>query len=406
MAESMHTSKGPVTPVAELQTRLVNLQRAMQERDIDGTLIIQKTDLFYFAATAQQGWLYVPATGQPLLMIFKEFERAVAETTLANVVSLVSPKKIPEVLQDHGLRLPAVLGLELDVLPANLYFLYAEIFKDSTIVDISTEIRLIRAVKSAYELGIMQQAASFSDMVAGKMPEFLEEGETEVAVAGKIEAYARSLGHQGIVRMRLFGSELFYGHLMSGPAAAVPSYLASPTGGQGVSPAIGQGAGFKKIARNEPILFDYVFAHQGYICDHARIFALGSLPAELIRAHEAMLTLQEETKGQALPGIPSQEIYEMMASRAKELGYDDYFMGVGERRIRFTGHGVGLELDEFPFLAKGQKLPLALGMVIALEPKVILPGKGVVGIENTLLVTETGLLPLSHFDDHIHIIPK
>ena len=198
---------------------------------------------------------------------------------------------------------------------------------------------------------------------------------TEVALAGQLEAYARALGHQGIVRMRLWGSELFYGHLMSGPAAAVPSYLASPTGGSGVSPLIGQGAGYKKIERNEPILVDYVFALAGYISDHARIFSIGPLADELLQAHAAMLAIQEEVKGKALPGVSTGDIYEMMVSLAAEKGYGEYFMGVGDRRIRFTGHGVGLELDEFPFIAKGQKLPLAKGMIIALEPKVILPGQ-------------------------------
>ena len=80
-------------------------------------------------------------------------------------------------------------------------------------------------------------------------------------------------------------------------------------------------------------------------------------------------------------------------------------MGVGERRIRFTGHGVGLELDEYPFIAKGQKLELQAGMIIALEPKVIFPGKGVVGIENTHLVTEDGLEPLTKISDEITILP-
>ncbi len=74
----------------------------------------------------------------------------------------------------------------------------------------------------------MGRAASFSDLLSARVPELLEVGKTEIAVAGELESYARSLGHQGIVRMRLWGSELFYGHLMSGPAAAVPSYLASP----------------------------------------------------------------------------------------------------------------------------------------------------------------------------------
>ena len=79
-------------------------------------------------------------------------------------------------------------------------------------------------------------------------------------------------------------------------------------------------------------------------------------------------------------------------------------MGATDKRIRFTGHGVGLELDEFPFIAKGQKLPIAKGMVIALEPKVIFPGKGVVGIENSLVVTENGLESLGKYPDVITIL--
>ena len=79
-------------------------------------------------------------------------------------------------------------------------------------------------------------------------------------------------------------------------------------------------------------------------------------------------------------------------------------MGVGERRIRFTGHGIGLELDEFPFLAKGQELKLERNMIIALEPKLIIPGKGVVGIENTHQVTDQGLVSLTRSPDSITFI--
>jgi Xaa-Pro aminopeptidase len=66
---------------------------------------------------------------------------------------------------------------------------------------------------------------------------------------------------------------------------------------------------------------------------------------------------------------------------------------------------VGLELDEFPFIAKGQRLPLEEGMVIALEPKTIFPGKGVVGIENMHLVTGNGLETLTKFSDQVTVIP-
>lgn len=394
-----------VTPLYEIERRIDSLQRSMQTRSVNGVLILQKTDLFYFAATSQQGYLYVPAEGKPLLMIFKEFERAKIESPVTDIVSLASVKKIPQILGEYGYLLPQLLGMELDVLPANLYFLYDKIFEQSKIVDISTEIRLIRAVKSEFEIEKLRIAAHFSDKVSARVSEILVPGKTEIEVAGELEGYARSLGHQGIVRMRLWGSELFYGHLMCGPAAAVPSYLASPTGGEGGSAFVAQGAGFNKISENEPILVDYVFASEGYISDHARIFSVGPLATDLLDAHQAMLEVQNETVRQAKPGVVTGELYEMMVAMASERGYGDNFMGVGEKRIRFTGHGVGLELDEFPFIAKGQKLELQAGMIIALEPKVIFPGKGVVGIENTHLVIETGLEPLTKISDEITILP-
>jgi Xaa-Pro dipeptidase len=392
-------------PSLELNARIAKLQTSLAEKDMDGALISQKTDLFYFGATSQQGWLYVPAAGKPILMIFKEYERARQESPLQEIVALVSSKKIPDVLAQYGYKAPAVLGMELDVLPTNLYLQYCSIFKKARIEDISLEIRLIRAVKSDFEIEKIRAAAKLSDTVAARVPELLEIGKTEVALAGELEGYARSLGHQGIVRMRMWGSELFYGHLMAGDGAAVPSYLASPTGGAGVSSVVGQGAGFRKIGANEPVLVDYVFALDGYISDHARIFSIGRLPAELEAAHQAMLDIQDEVKSLARPGTITGELYEQMLSMAEKKGYKENFMGVGERRIRFAGHGVGLELDEFPFIAKGQQLALAAGMVIALEPKTIFPGRGVVGIENTHLVTENGLEQLSSFPDEIFILP-
>ena len=391
-------------PAKELVKRIQGLQARMAAGGVDAALIIQRTDFFYFSGTVQQGWLWIPVQGEPLLMIFKEFDRARIESPLENIVSLVSPRKIPDLLRERGMPLPGRLGMELDVLPANLYFLYKKIFNKADILDVATEIRLERAVKSDYEIGLMQRAAVLSDRVAAHVPEILEAGKSEVALAGELEAFARSLGHQGIVRMRLWGSEIFYGHLMSGPSAAVPSYLSSPTGGSGTSPAMGQGAGLRAILKGEPLLVDYVFALDGYLSDHARIFSMGPLPDKLVRAHDAMLELQEAAKEMAVPGLPAGDLYEMMVVKAGFLGYGDSFMGVGDRRIRFTGHGLGLELDEFPFIAKGQSMTLEKNMVFALEPKVIFPGLGVVGIENTHLVTDQGLNPLTRFPDQIAIL--
>ncbi|MFA5904144.1 MAG: Xaa-Pro peptidase family protein [Desulfobacula sp.] len=392
------------TPESEQQTRIAAFQKRLQNTHVDAALILQKTDMFYYSGTTQQGWLYIPAEGKPLLMIFKDFNRAKSESGFDQVISLVSPKDIPSTLSGFGYRLPEILGLELDVLSANQYILFQKIFAGSQIADISPDIRLQRAVKSDYEIRLMRDSSHMADKVAARVPDLLKEGLTEIEFAGMVEAYARSLGHQGLIRMRMWDNDLFYGHIMAGPGAAVPSSFASPTGGMGINPSIAQGPGFNIIRRNEPVLVDYVFVLNGYTSDHTRIFSLGNLSDDLLRAHEAMLEIQESVKQKAIPGAGAGEIYDMMISEATAKGYKDYFMGAGERRIRFTGHGIGLELDEFPFIAQGQTLLHEKGMIIALEPKVVMPGKGVVGIENTLLVTDKGLESLTTYDDAITIL--
>lgn len=391
-------------PPQEIQNRVTQLQNLLSEQDMDGALILQKSDFFYFTGTLQQGWLYVPVQGKPVLMIFKDYNRAKAESPIPSVISIISPKEIPGVLSSMDYTCSGTIGMELDVLPANLYFQYTKIFSNAKIKDISTGIRLIRSIKSDYEINLMKEAAIMSDRVAAKVPEILVPGKTEVAFAGEIEAFARSLGHQGIVRMRLWGSEIFYGHIMSGASAAIPSYMASPTGGYGPGVAASQGAGFNKIGRNEPVLVDYVFALNGYLSDHSRIFSIGPVPDELLKAHEVMLEIQRLAMEAGIPGVATGRLYDLMVEKAKSSGYEEYFMGTGERRIRFTGHGIGLELDEFPFIAKGQTLELQKGMTLALEPKAVMPGKGVVGIENTFTVTDKGLAPLTHHPEGIIVI--
>jgi Xaa-Pro dipeptidase len=392
------------TPETELERRIRDLKNHLGQNNIDAALIMQRPDLFYFSGTVQQASLFIPADGEPILLAVKSSQRAMAESSIDRIVPLTSPRKIPGILKQNGYDMPVTLGLELDVLPANLYFNYQSLFENSKIMDISPLIRLIRSVKSSYEIDIMRRAAELSDQVAGCVPDIIREGITELELAGKIEAEARKRGHQGVVRMRLWGSEMFYGHLMSGATGAVPSFLSSPTGGRGASPAVAQGPSTKPVQRHEPVLVDYVFAYNGYLSDHARIFSLGTLSQELMEAHAAMLKIQGMLKKMATPGVKSGEIYDRALEKTEELGYGDYFMGAGSERIRFVGHGIGLEVDEYPFLAAGQNLELQEGMTVALEPKLIFPDKGVVGIENTHLVTPNGLEQLGRFPDEIVVI--
>jgi Xaa-Pro aminopeptidase len=391
---------------AEIENRIRNLQLRLQENEIDGALIVQNTDLYYFTGTGQQGFLYVSSDekSEPVLMIRKDFQRAKNESFITNVVPLASPKQIPEILKSYDIQPPQTLGLELDVIPAAFYLNFCKLFPNSKIVDVSHDIRMVRSVKSEYELKMLEKAAKLADRVTRRVGQYLKEGISEIELAGKIEAFARKLGHQGIVRMRLWGNELFYGHLMAGPSAAVSSYLSSPTGGEGINPFIAQGSGARPIKQNEPVLFDYTFACNGYIADQTRIFAINRLDNFFLEAHEAMLEVQQKIARHARPQTPAGDLYDLALDTARFLGYESCFMGFGQKKIPFVGHGVGLELDEYPFLAKGQKMRLQKNMTIAVEPKLIFPDKGVVGIENTFVVEDNGLRPLTRSDEAVQIV--
>ena len=369
-------------------------------------MILQSADLFYFSGTVQQSHLYLPADGEPLLMVRKSLDRARRESQLdpGRIVPLRSPRQLPDLLAAHKLRPPGRLGLELDVMPVNTFRYYESVFDGVELHDCSALIRELRAVKSEYEVGLIRRAADASQALYRAIPELLVEGISELELAGRVEAVARAHGHQGIIRMRAWNNEIFYGHLMAGESAAVPSYMDSPTGGPGANPSIAQGASARPIRAGEPLLVDYLFSPDGYVVDQTRVFAIGGLPADLLRAHEAMLAVQAALMAAARPGVTGDALWELAAGVAAEHGLAEHFMGYGDDRVRFVGHGVGLELDELPVLAARQTQSLAAGMVVALEPKAIFPGRGVMGVENTHLVTPAGLERLTMLPDEIVVV--
>ena len=134
-------SKMNQTPESELYQRIHRLQQKLDASHLDGALILQNTDLFYFAGTIQQSHLYVPSTGAPLLMVRKSYKRAVAESRIDTILPIASLKELPGILADHGIRPPKRLGLEMDVVPANMFFSYQRLFGNPEFSDISMVVR-------------------------------------------------------------------------------------------------------------------------------------------------------------------------------------------------------------------------------------------------------------------------
>lgn len=393
------------TPASELETRYKKLQTLMVTSGLDAVLMMQNADLFYFTGSIQQGVLYVPASGEPLYLVRKDFGRARMECGLKEVIPFNSPKDIPAKVAEYGYPQAKQLGMELDVLPVTLFQRFQKALTGSIISDATPLIRTVRAVKSDYEISIMKDAALQVDKVYKRAREVIRAGMSDLELAAELEFTARKEGHQGISRMRGFNSELFFGHVFSGADSAAPAYLDAPLGGMGVNPSIGQGASYKVIRENEPIIVDFVGAFDGYLVDQTRVFCIGGLPDQLRKAYVDMYQIQNRLKEIARPGVSWGAIYDNCYDLACEMGYKDSFMGSQGAQVSFIGHGIGVEVDEYPFIARGFKdQVLEENMIFAFEPKAVFPGLGAVGIENTFRVGEAGLKHITYSDEELAIL--
>ncbi len=382
-------------PREELEWRTGRIQQVLRERELDGALLMENMDLFYFAGSMQQGVLFIPSEGSPLYMVRRNFSRAVEESAWENIVFLKSFKQLQGHLIEYGYGKTRAVGLELDVLPVNHFRRFERAFPGVEFVDVSTAIREVRMIKSAYELDLLDRAAVIADKVFKAAPALIEEGKPEVVLAAELECLYRKLGHPGVGRMRAFNMEMFFGHLFSGENGALVSFLDSPTGGTGVTPASPQSAGWKPIQRGEPLIVDYGGNYEGYTVDQTRLFSLGALSPRLEKAFLASQKVQDEVIKKAAPGVSCGELYALAQEVTAEEGFGEYFMGYGDTRVKYIGHGVGLDFDEFPQLAEGSEHVLEPGAVFALEPKFLFPGEGVAGLENTWVVTEKGMKKIS-----------
>ena len=384
----------------EISKRLNRFQNKLTAREVDGALIVQRTDLYYFSGTDQDAHLWVPASGQPLLMVRKSMDRAIQDAVIEHIVPLNSLSQIPEYIQGHGGKDPESIGLEMDVLPVNRYLAYQRLFPKKEMVDVSLLIRETRMIKSAYEISCISKAALMADNTYEKIPGFLREAETEIDLTYRIEAFYRSQGHPGIIPTRGFNHEALYGQIASGKRAATPSDSAGPTGGKGLGPFFSKGAALERIGRNKPILVDYAANFNGYISDLTRIFSIGKPKETLCRAHEVALGIQDTLSQEGGPGVRAESLYDLALEIVRKAGLFSGFMGYPDP-VPFVGHGVGLELDELPVIGRGSNTVLAEGMVIAMEPKFVFPDEGVVGIENTFVITKNGMKKLNRFQDAI-----
>ena len=379
-------------PVSELTDRMKHFRARMDAENPNWELaaLFGRVNQYYFTGTMQDGVLLIPRDGEPVFCVRRSFERAGDESLFPNLRPIKSFRDAVSAVPAAAAR--AVIHLETEVVPLALLQRFRKHFPCKEVASLDAQVARVRSVKSPYELAIMERCGAIHRRIMeDRVPAMLREGMSEAELACDLYSLLVREGHQGTVRFGMFNVDIAVAQLGFGENSIYPTSFDGPGGCVGIGPAAPVlGSRDRKLQKGDLVFVDVGCAVDGYHTDKTMVYMFGRpLPDEVMAIHRRCVEIEHRLASQLKPGAIPSELY----SRTLESLDPEFlknFMGFGNRRANFLGHGVGLQIDEPPVLAEGFDEPLAAGMVLALEPKKGVPGVGMVGSENTYLVTPEG----------------
>ncbi|MFO7831952.1 MAG: Xaa-Pro peptidase family protein [Desulfuromonadaceae bacterium] len=377
-------------PASELHTRMQALRQRMNQDHPEWELlaIFSKVNQFYFTGTMQDAVLLVPRERDASYWVRRSIQRAQDESDFPDIRQMGSFRDAAATFD----TLPQIIHVEGERLPLSAFQRFNKHFKCTTPAPADLSISAVRAVKSEYELERTRKAGIIHQRILEqRIPELLHAGMSEAQFASELYPVMVAEGHHGIARFGMYDTEMLIGHLCFGESSIYPTYFDGPGGNYGMSPAVPLLGSRERLLRKGDLVFvDVCCGVEGYNTDKTMTYVFdGELPQEAVDIHKRCVEIQNETAAMLKPGAVPAEIYATITERI-EPEFMQNFMGFGERQASFLGHGIGLHVDEWPVIAKGFDEPLQENMLIAIEPKKGLAGIGMVGTENTFLVTPEG----------------
>ena len=379
----------------ELELKWRRIQQAMRQEEADGCLLTMNMNLYYVSGQVFNGYFYLPAEGRPYWFVKR---LTIPETNQVHVIR--KPEQIPDFFRDLNLAMPRKLLLEADELSYNEYIRLQHVFRAEATGNASALIRHIRMIKTPWEIEQMRISARKHEAVYREIPACYRPVMRDIELQIEIEKRMRVHGSLGY--FRAFGSnmDIFMGSLLAGENAGEPSPFDFALGGTGMHASGPLGANGTLLREGTTVMADMSGNYTAYQTDMTRVFSIGKLPDRAYRVHRVALEIQARMERTAKPGVPCAELYRDALAMAGQEGLEDCFMGT-RFQAKFVGHGVGLEINELPVLTTRSKDILQPGMTFAFEPKFVLAGIGAVGIENTFLVTDSGVEKMTLLDENI-----
>jgi Xaa-Pro aminopeptidase len=229
----------------------------------------------------------------------------------------------------------------------------------------------LRSVKDPEELELLRRAARYADQTYRQLLRSPLESTTEREVAGRLSDLLLELGHDRVA-FTIVGS---------GPNAASPHHT----------------PGERTIQAGDAVVLDFGGSSGGYFSDMSRTVAVRDAGSGLKDVHGVVQEAQEQAFRAVRPGVPAQEVDRAARRVIEEAGYGDLF-------VHRTGHGIGLEEHEGPYIVEGNEETLRPGMCFSIEPGIYLPGQFGVRIEDIVTVTDDGAARLNHAPRDLEIV--
>jgi len=384
-------------------SRIDTFTAAVAEAGMAAVLVMQPTDVYYLAGTGQPCNLLVTPGREPVLFARRYLELARRASRVERVLEGAGFSAVAREAQlGEG-----PLGMELDVLPAGLVDRARKAFSEREIVDCSGLLLAQRAVKDAEEVEAMRASVALFGALHEAMAAHLRPGVAEHELAAELVRGLRRAGHEGVIFQRRWDARLpAEGALASGDNLTTMSRGPITVTGVGLSEAFPMGASKRRLERGDLVNVDLGLNLAGYHGDIARTYAVGELPDGIAPLATACREIQDVALAAIRPGVSSESVYDAALAAARRLGVEDSFMGYGELKGPYIGHGIGLELDEPPVLGPGVDTPLEAGMVLAVEPKLISPAFGAVNIEDDVVVTADGCELLGDLPRSVFVVDE
>lgn len=402
---TVFTDKIRPVPASELEKRLQAFRQAMDKAHPGWEMaaINHKIAMYYFTGTMQEGVLLIRPQ-DAILWVRRSYDRACNESHFDDIRPM---RSFREAAAYYG-KAPKIMYMEVRKATVDWERLLRKYFAFEEIGSIDGVLQDLRMVKSKYELEMMATSGAIHETVLDVVaPGMIRGGVSEAQLA--IELYSEMVmrGSHGIARFNLPMGEEVIGIAAFGKSGLVRTAFDGPGGTNGTCIAVQSiGNAFRKLQPGRLVYLDIPCGFDGYHTDKTVVYYYGDIKKDeqaqkILDAQERCLELEQEVVSMMAPGVTAESLYLRTMAKFNNV-YGDGFMNGG----KFLGHSIGLVMDEAPAIAKGFTQQLQPGMVFAVEPKIALPGLGLVGTENTYVITERGAQSLTGRSHGLRIVDK